>query len=333
MTRDMPVNASTSANARRLLRICGLAVSLIAVAWIGMRFARSGALDLLAAADITPLHLALALLAGAASYALATCILAFAWWRMMIALSTQPVPARPIMATYALSQYGKYLPGNVAHYAVRHAWSRRYGLKHGELGLASILEAVLLLLAALCLTLLADTSRLRLLSILDPRLAIAFLVLMLIVLGFGLHWARRKDVVARLHIPALPSTPVLAICFACYLAFLTLCAALLDGLAHVLGIGIDSFAMLLAASAASWLAGFVVIGAPGGLGVREAAFVALAGGALGESHALLLIGFFRVVTFLGDTLFFAAGAIVLRIRGRGTVADETPPTSENRRSP
>ena len=73
--------------------------------------------------------------------------------------------------------------------------------------------------------------------------------------------------------------------------------------------------MLLAASAASWAAGFVVIGAPGGLGVREAAFVALAGGALGESQALLLIGLFRIVTFLGDTLLFAAGAIALRRAG------------------
>jgi uncharacterized membrane protein YbhN (UPF0104 family) len=320
-------------NARRLLHLCGLALSLIAIIWIGVRFARSGALNLLLNTSVSPLHLTASVLAAAAAYALTSCLLTFAWWRMMSALSAQPVPARPIMATYAVSQYGKYLPGNVAHYAVRHAWSRRYGLRHGELGLASILEAALLLLAALCLTLLADTSQIRLLPILDPRLAIALLVLMLIVLGFALHWARRKDVVARLHIPALPSTPVLAICFACYLAFLTICAALLDSLAHVLGIGIDSFAMLLSASAASWLAGFVVIGAPGGLGVREAAFVALAGAALGESHALLLIGFFRVVTFLGDTLFFAAGAIVLRMCDRARVADETTLPSENRRSP
>jgi hypothetical protein len=329
----MPTDAPASMNVRRVLRLCGLAVSLIAVVWIGVRVARSGALDLLVATNVTPLRVAAALLAGAACYTLATCLLALAWWRMMIALSAQPVPARPIMATYAVSQYGKYLPGNVAHYAVRHAWSRRYGFRHAELGLASILEAALLLLAALSLTLLADTHRLRVLSILDPRLAIALLVLMLIVLGIALHFARSKDLVARFHVPALPSMSVLAFCFACYLVFLTLCAVLLDGLAHVLGISIDSFAMLLCASAASWLAGFVVIGAPGGLGVREAAFVALAGGALGESHALLLIGFFRVVTFLGDTLFFAAGAIFLRVRERRTVADETTPTSENRRSP
>jgi hypothetical protein len=48
---------------------------------------------------------------------------------------------------------------------------------------------------------------------------------------------------------------------------------------------------------------------------------------------LLLIGFFRVVTFLGDTLFFAAGGIVLRICDRARVAAETTLPSENRRSP
>jgi uncharacterized membrane protein YbhN (UPF0104 family) len=87
---------------------------------------------------------------------------------------------------------------------------------------------------------------------------------------------------------------------------------LVTALAHALAYPAVPFALIAAASAASWLAGFVVIGAPAGLGVREAAFVALAGPALGEDRALLLIGLFRVVTFLGDTLFLAAGAAALR---------------------
>lgn len=328
---DTQGNPRVRVNARGLLRLCGLAVSLAAVIWIGVRFARSGALDLLAAAPITPFHLAAALLASAAAYALAMCLPALAWWRLTAALSTRSPPARPIMATYAVSQYGKYLPGNVAHYALRHAWSRRHGLAHAGLGLASILEALLLLLAALGLTLLADTRHLRLLSIIDPRFAIALLVLMLIVLGTALHAARRRRLLGRLHVPMLPPTSTLLFCIACYLVFFLLSAALLDGLAHMLDIDVDSFAMLLAASAASWLAGFIVIGAPGGLGVREAAFIALAGSALGESHALLLIGLFRVVTFLGDTLLFAAGAIILRTGDHVTAASDTTPPSKNRR--
>lgn len=311
-------------NARRLLHITGLAISLVAVAWIAMRFVRSGALDLLANAPVTYGRLAVSLLACAAAYAVAAGLLALAWWRLMIALTHRPVPASPIFAAYAVSQYGKYLPGNVVHYAIRHAWSRRYDIPHAALGLASLLEAALLVLAALCLALLADTRQLRVLSILDPRLAIALLVLILIALGFALRASHRSGWLSRFHVTTLPSAPVLAFCLACYLAFLLLCAALLDALAHVLGIGIGSFAMLLAASAASWLAGFVVVGAPGGLGVREAAFVALAGAALGESQALLLIGSFRVATFLGDTLFFAAGALIARRAIRRVPDARTP---------
>jgi uncharacterized membrane protein YbhN (UPF0104 family) len=297
---------------RGLLRVLGLAISAVAVVWIGFRFAQSGALDLIAHAPVARSNLMLAVGGAAVAYALALCVLALSWWRLTTALSTSKPPARPIMATYAVTQYGKYLPGNVAHYALRHAWSRRYGLSHGALGLASILEAALLLIAALGLTLLADVRQLQGLSMLDPPLAIALLLALLVVLGFALRFARRRSFVDRWHIPTLPPTGVLAFCLACCTAFFVGGAGLLDGLAHTLGFDVDSFAMLLAASAASWAAGFVVVGAPGGLGVREAAFVALAGGALGESHALLLIGLFRIVTFLGDTLLFAAGTLVLR---------------------
>ena len=324
----MPVNA------RRILRTIGFLLSAAALAWIALRFVRSGALDLLERAPAAPSKLVAALFFLALAYAAAAVLLAFAWWRLTSALAAGTrASAVSTMATYAVSQYGKYLPGNFAHYAIRHAWSRQYGIPHASLGLASILEAALLLLSALALTLLADTRSLRVLSILDPRVAITLLAATLAVLGLVLHASRSSGLLGRFLLPPLPPLPVLLLCLAFYSGFFILAAGLLDGLAHALAIPVGSFAMLLAASAASWLAGFVVIGAPGGLGVREAAFVALAGGALGESHALLLIGFFRVVTFLGDTLFFAAGAIVLRVRERGTVADETTPTSENRRSP
>jgi glycosyltransferase 2 family protein len=298
-------------NARKLLRALGLAISLVAATWICIRFAQSGALDLLASAPVASSALVAVLVAGAIGYSLAMCLPGLAWWRLAAALSTR-IPVRPIIATYAVTQYGKYLPGNVAHYALRHAWSRRFGLSHATLALASILEAALLLLAALALTLLGDTRRLRILSLLDPRLAIALLVAMLAALGIALYVARRRTFAERWHVPALPTAPVLLFCLACYAAFFVACASLVEALALALGFDIGSFAMLLAASAASWAAGFVVIGAPGGLGVREAAFVALAGGALGESRALLLIALFRIVTFLGDTLFLAAGALALR---------------------
>jgi uncharacterized membrane protein YbhN (UPF0104 family) len=302
-------------SARRIVRMAGLLLSAIAIAWIALRFAQSGALGLLERNSISNGGLVAVIAMLAAAYAAAELFLAIAWWRLIVALAADhDVPAVPTMGAYAVSQYGKYLPGNVAHYAIRHAWIRRYGISHAALALASIVEAALLLLAACALTLLGDTRGLRALSIIDPRLALASLVVALVALGFFLHALGRGRMRDRFHIPPLPPLRMLSICIACYGAFFVASAACLYGLAQALAIPGASFALLLAAGAASWLAGFVVIGAPGGLGVREAAFVALAGSTLGEDHALLLIGLFRIVTFLGDTLFLAAGTVVLRLQ-------------------
>ncbi|HVV97506.1 MAG TPA: lysylphosphatidylglycerol synthase domain-containing protein [Rhodanobacteraceae bacterium] len=297
---------------RRLVRYLGILASLAALAWIAFRFARSGAFDLLANAPADPLALARAVALCAGGYAIAMCFLAVAWWQLVSALSPHSPTARETMATYAVSQYGKYLPGNFAHYALRHAWSRRAGIPHAALALAAMLEAALLLVAALAAALLGDTTRLRVVSALDPRLAIALLLVMLAGFGFALRFVRRMHVFERFRMPPPPRARVLVACTAIYFVFMVASAVLLAVLARTLGIGFDSFAILLAANAASWAAGFIVIGAPGGLGVREVAFVALAGATLGESGALLLIGIFRIVTFLGDTLFFAAGSFALR---------------------
>lgn len=305
--------------ARTLLRGCGLILSLLALAWIGTRFFQSGGVERLRALPITSLQLTAALLAGALAYVPAMCLLAIAWWRMLVALSPQAPPALPTMATYAVSQYGKYLPGNVAHYALRHAWSRRYGIAHESLALAAVLEAVLLLLAALALTLVADTRGRGILPFIDTRWAIALLLLGLAALWFVLQWIQRRGGIGRLQVPTLPPR-MLWTSASIYAGFFLLGTLVLAGLAHVLGIdfgpGLSVYALLLAANAASWSAGFLVLGAPAGLGVREVTFVALAGAQIGEGQALLLIGLFRVVTFLGDTLFLALGALSLRLDAR-----------------
>jgi uncharacterized membrane protein YbhN (UPF0104 family) len=313
--------------ARRILRAIGLLLSTIAVLWIAIRFARSGAFDLLEQESVSKSGLVAALVSLATAYAAAAVLLALAWWRLIAALASgHCVPAAPTMAAYAVSQYGKYLPGNVAHYAIRHAWIRRYGIPHASLGLATILEAALLVLSAFVLTLLGDAGELRALPIVDTRIALALIVVALCVLALVLRAFRNARSRGRFRVPTLPPVPTLLGCVACYCGFFVASAACLDGLAHALAIPSVSFPLLLAASAASWLAGFIVIGAPGGLGVREAAFVALTGAALGESRALLLIGLFRIVTFLGDTLLFAAGALAARSTGRAAAAARVPST-------
>lgn len=310
-------NRSMHARARQVLRVLGFFASALALAWIVSRFLRGGGVDVLRELPIERWQIGVALLAGAVAYAVASMLLALAWWRMLVAFSPAPPPFAATVSSYAVTQYGRYLPGNVAHYVLRHAWSRRFGVPHASLGMAAAMEAGLLAIVAAGLTLFADARGQGLFSMIDPRAAMALALAGLGTLWLVLYWLQRPGGVRRFHMPVL-SVPTLLAGLSCYAVFLVCCAALLAGLAHVVGIDSGPFARLTATNAASWLAGFIVVGAPAGLGVREATFVALSRGIMDERHALLLIGLYRVATFLGDTLFMAAGAVYGRTRNRNS---------------
>ena len=64
------------------------------------------------------------------------------------------------------------------------------------------------------------------------------------------------------------------------------------------GLAVD----LVFASALSWIVGFVVVGVPGGIGVRESVFVALMTGPLGATLALSVAVAGRLVTIAVDLL-------------------------------
>jgi uncharacterized protein (TIRG00374 family) len=69
---------------------------------------------------------------------------------------------------------------------------------------------------------------------------------------------------------------------------------------------------MLFITSASWLAGFVVVGVPGGIGVRESVFTALAGTAINPGVAVSLALASRVVFIAVDLV----GALVANIVAR-----------------
>jgi hypothetical protein len=69
----------------------------------------------------------------------------------------------------------------------------------------------------------------------------------------------------------------------------------------------------------SWLAGFVVVGVPGGIGVREAVFTSLAGGIIGTPMAVSLALMSRVVFIAVDL----TGALVSSVISRTNKSAKT----------
>lgn len=290
-----------------LARLAGWLVVALSLGFLGHRLWQSAPWDLAAAHSA---GLALAIGAGTLAYALAGFLLAEAWHRLL-GPGAGRAPRRQHHALYGRTQIAKYLPGNCFHFLGRQLLGRRLGHAHGALALASLVETTLLLAVAGALAL----------PLLGPELAGAFsrwsawpiaavlaavfalLVLILRAAGAGRARAGPYPLAAlRAMAPRLPVAALL------YLAFFAVAGLVLWTIAAATRPpGAPSIDLLRAVStmALAWWAGFVVPGAAAGLGVREAVLVLGIEPQLGADAAVVVALALRVVTTLGDLLFFA----------------------------
>ena len=301
--------------AKRALWWAGALLSLGCLAWIIHRFI---ALGVLRAIKDSPHAAALgeSLLLAVPVYAGAVGVVAVAWLTLQRGLARVYPPPGISVAGYLVTQFGKYLPGNVAHYAGRHVLLRREGATHRSLVACALAEVALQLLAAILWAhpLLSRVLPASMMSWVLP------VVLLAACACLALGWLRRRIPLLARSIEAFHPAWLLA-GLVSYVTFFAVMAFTLWLLCRALGVHGPGYAYLAAVAAASWMAGFVVPGAPAGLGVREAAFLVLLRPSLPEADALLLAAAMRVATFGGDGLACLAGL------AGWAAAKRTPPDS------
>lgn len=244
-----------------------------------------------------------ALLAGLAIlYAAAQGLLAIGW---MTLLNTDEarVPLRRGASIYLRTVVLKYLPSNLMHFAGRYGLTLRAGAPHASIIRATLGELALQLLAA------ASIAALFLFPLLTETIAgmsgrthawlIGAAIVSCAILGACLfHWRTYLEA----NIRAV--TTAAATAFLCYVAFFSVAGAIFLALHPALAqpYPAGGFPFILGVTATAWVVGFVVPGAPGGLGVRESVLIAgLAASAGAEAAVTLAVGY-RIVTLLGDVL-------------------------------
>jgi uncharacterized membrane protein YbhN (UPF0104 family) len=228
---------------------------------------------------------------------LATCAMiasAFVWLAILRQLGA---PTRPRwIGIFFQAQLGKYIPGSLWQYAGRAALARAHQLPVRPVAISLPVEFIGSMFGAAVLSLL----------VFGWWGALAVPVTLVALPVF-----RRRSGVLPERYPvrvALRATSLYIVAWP-----LTGISFWLVGRALVAS-PLRDMAVYIGAFAAAWAIGVIAVYAPGGLGVREAALVAILRGKLGSADALVLAAASRAVLAFVDVLLAGSGVLLLRRR-------------------
>lgn len=285
--------------AKTIWRMLGILLSAVAFVYIAYALFVSGASI---ASLLSSPALILIILLGGLFYGLTLQFVGAGWWQTLISLGDRTLDLPSALSIFGRTQIFKYLPTNILHMAGRISEASMRGVPTTTLFVAQLLELLLLASAA---ALVSSAFGLRMINQQAHQLPISLLTILCMVALIGamgvtaLKLARHRSPFSEIQISKTNVTLALL----SYSCFFVLNGVLLKLLSFTVG-GLDiNVVQLIGIGAMAWLVGFVVPGAPGGLGVREAAMAASLG-ALGVPGpaALALAISHRISTILGDCL-------------------------------
>lgn len=274
----------------RALHAAGMVLGILGVVFVAQRlYQYAGELDVSRISHAGWWLLAmLSLIYGAANAFLAIA------WRHVLRFLGEHADYGKAIRIYGLSQLAKYVPGNIFHLAGRQALGMAAGMPARALGLSAMWELGLIALAG-------ATFGILLLPLIWPEMSLLATLMLFAVALFLLCLIGKYGLSVELANALLWQTLFLAVSGAVFLVILRLVVppdtALLD------------IAVLCGAYVIASLAGLVTPGAPAGLGVREAVILLLLGNFIAPADLLLAVLLGRVITVLGDFLFFSASAV------------------------
>ncbi len=240
-------------------------------------------------------------------FSLSYFFLAYSWKRLLEMLSKKPFK-RDVFSAYLTSVIFKYLPGNVFHFLGRHALIDKEHTTHKNILLSNTLEVFIMLFSALLLLFVGTFFVNFSFSLFGFEIAnsvlVALFLSMIATVGAILYFGRGRFGLKK-HFD--PGTILLVLLY--HTIFLLISASLFVFVFKLfLSVEMDTtqfFEMLFIALIA-WLFGFVLPGAPGGLGVRESIYILLIPGMAGIREELVLAAaiIYRLITIAGEALTY-----------------------------
>lgn len=249
---------------------------------------------------------------------------AFAW-RMLLRGLGEVSNLRSLTEIIAVSQFAKYIPGNVGVHLGRSAMALARGMNGRKVVMSLLVEGVLAVASALFVGSLGmSVSGIANEALSDRRLGNGIMAATIVVIAIA-----AAALVARLAPRTLRERLVILQGWPSVRTMLG--ASFLYTLNYgVIAIGMWAMVTLLfqeqshnigtlaAAFALAWVAGFFTPGAPAGIGIRETLMLLLLSFAYAPAQALVIVVAMRIATILADALIFLAGNTALWLSHRAS---------------
>lgn len=252
------------------------------------------------------------LIAASLAYGGSIFYASFVFIRLLRILTSATVNRRRAIPIYCSSNLYKYLPGNFMHFVGRNRIAAETeGISHAEVATATVIDSLFLCFAAAVISAICVFQYAA--EYLRTRISPTFFLLLIggLVLSALLAWIFRRKLSKRLRriisvLKRFRPAAAVRLFFSCCLRLLVL-ALTYFAVLLLLGqtITLDNVPKILGLCTLSWVVGFVMPGAPGGLGVREAILIAFLGDVLSPEILASSAIIHRIVCIFGD--LFAYG--------------------------
>jgi len=287
-------------NRSRLVNLLGIAIGVAGLAFVAVRIVRDREeiADALASSD--PLWLVVALISGFAAMTLLGVN-----WLLIVRHGGAPAPWRRGLYWFFVGQLGKYVPGGIWPIVGQAELAHRDRTPRPVAYWSTAMSMVATLLGAMAVAVIAgmvSPAGSRFVPIVfGLGLIVGFTALVSQRVRTALH--RLADRITSREL-RLPDAAWFAGIVARYLPVWVLFAGMNIFSVVALGGAVDADLVitLIYATCVSWIAGFVIIGLPGGLGVREAVFISMMTAPLGAGIAVSVAVVSRIVSVAVDLL-------------------------------
>jgi len=241
-------------------------------------------------------------------------ISSYAWKSTLEFIYKGKISFNQIANVYAKSNIGKYLPGNVMQFAGRNILAGKLGFKQLDITFCSLIEIIMLLFTDCILSLIFAMKSFKqvlkdVFYKIHPSIVYGSLIVIFLLIIVAIWILVKKIGIIKNYEQFFTRSFLMLLCklFCIYSVTLIIPGIFLVMIFKlVLGVSISLQISMIIISAYTilWVLGYLVPGAPGGIGVRESMLIVMLGSLFTNNIVLLAAIFLRITSILGDLIAF-----------------------------